>query len=39
MLSIATGHSIRYFTDAVAKGRESYDTGAVAAGEPPGHGE
>ena len=36
MLSIATGHSIRYFTDAVAKGRESYYTGAVAAGEPPG---
>jgi transposase len=31
-----TGHSIRYFTDAVAKGRESYYTGAVAAGEPPG---
>ncbi|WP_433279892.1 relaxase domain-containing protein [Pseudonocardia xinjiangensis] len=36
MLSIATGHSIRYFTDPVAKGRESYYTGAVAAGEPPG---
>lgn len=31
MLSIATGHSIRYFTDAVAKGRESYYTGAGAA--------
>ncbi|GAA3220222.1 hypothetical protein GCM10017691_04340 [Pseudonocardia petroleophila] len=36
MLSIATGHSVRYLTDAVAKGRENYYTGAVAAGEPPG---
>ncbi|QJY45130.1 MobF family relaxase [Pseudonocardia broussonetiae] len=36
MLSIATGHSVRYLTDAVATGRENYYTGAVAAGEPPG---
>jgi hypothetical protein len=36
VLSIATGHSVRYLTDAVAKGRENYYTGAVAAGEPPG---
>ncbi len=36
MLSIATGHSVRYLTEAVAKGRENYYTKAVDAGEPPG---
>ena len=36
VLSIATGHDTRYLTEAVAEGRESYYTGAVAAGEPPG---
>ncbi len=36
VLSIEAGHDVRYLTDAVAKGRESYYTGAVAAGEPPG---
>lgn len=36
MLSYSAGHSIDYLTDAVAAGRESYYTGAVAAGEPPG---
>lgn len=36
MLSIARGYSVSYLTDTVAKGRENYYTGAVAAGEPPG---
>ncbi|MGH3777967.1 MAG: MobF family relaxase [Pseudonocardiaceae bacterium] len=36
MLSYYSGHSIDYLTDAVASGRESYYTGAVAEGEPPG---
>lgn len=36
MLSISTGHSVRYLTDAVAKGRENYYTRAVDTGEPPG---
>ncbi len=36
MLSISSGHSVEYLTDQVATGRESYYTGAVAAGEPPG---
>lgn len=36
MLTISAGHSVDYFVDAVAKGRENYYSGAVAAGEPPG---
>ena len=36
MLSISSGHSASYLTDAVAAGRENYYTGAVTAGEPPG---
>ena len=36
MLSVHRGHSVRYLTDEVAKAREGYYTGAVAAGEPPG---
>jgi hypothetical protein len=36
MLTISSGHSASYLTDAVAAGRENYYTGAVAAGEPPG---
>jgi conjugative relaxase-like TrwC/TraI family protein len=36
VLTISSGHSARYLTDAVATGRENYYTGAVAAGEPPG---
>lgn len=36
VLTISSGHSASYLTDAVAKGRENYYTGAVAAGEPPG---
>jgi len=36
VLSISTGHSVRYLTDAVAKGRENYYTQATDAGEPPG---
>ncbi|MDQ6874947.1 MAG: relaxase domain-containing protein, partial [Actinomycetota bacterium] len=36
MLTISSGHSAKYLTDAVATGRESYYTGAVATGEPPG---
>jgi TrwC relaxase/AAA domain len=36
MLSISTGHSAGYLTSQVGAGRESYYTGAVAAGEPPG---
>jgi conjugative relaxase-like TrwC/TraI family protein len=36
VLSVATGYSVKYLTEQVAKGRENYYTGAVAAGEPPG---
>lgn len=36
MLTISSGHSANYLLDAVAAGRESYYTQAVAAGEPPG---
>lgn len=36
MLNLRTGHDVDYFTDAVAKGRDGYYTGAVVAGEPPG---
>ena len=36
MLTISSGHSALYLTDAVAAGRENYYTGAVAAGEPAG---
>ncbi|MGL5825384.1 MAG: MobF family relaxase [Nocardioides sp.] len=36
MLSISTGHSAGYLTDQVGAGMESYYTGAVVAGEPPG---
>ncbi len=36
MLTIAPGHSVDYYLDAVATGREGYYTGAVAEGEPPG---
>ena len=36
MLTMALGHDTDYLTEAVAKGREGYYTGAVAAGEPPG---
>ena len=36
MLSISSGHSADYLTGQVAAGRESYYTGAVTAGEPPG---
>lgn len=36
VLTISSGHSAGYLLDAVAAGRESYYTGAVAAGEPPG---
>ena len=36
MLTISSGHSASYLTDAVAAGRENYYTGAVTAGEPPG---
>ena len=36
MLTISSGHSSSYLTDAVAAGRENYYTGAVTAGEPPG---
>ena len=36
MLTMKVGHDTDYLTDAVAKGREGYYTGAVAAGEPPG---
>ena len=34
MLTISSGHSASYLTDAVAAGRENYYTGAVTAGEP-----
>ncbi|PZS26559.1 MAG: TrwC relaxase [Pseudonocardiales bacterium] len=36
MLRIASGHSVDYYLDAVAAGREGYYTGAVIEGEPPG---
>ena len=36
MLSISTGHSAEYLTGQVAAGRESYYTGAGAAGERAG---
>ena len=36
MLSIRSSYDVDYLTDAVAKGREGYYTGAVAAGEPAG---
>jgi hypothetical protein len=36
VLGIERGYSADYLTNAVAAGRESYYTGAVAAGEPPG---
>src|SRR3981081_1692518 len=36
VLTISSGHSVDYFLNAVATGRENYYTGAVAAGEPPG---
>lgn len=37
MLSIASGHSAGYLTGSVGQGRESYYTGAVDSGEPPGY--
>lgn len=36
VLSMAVGYSVEYLLGPVAGGRESYYTGAVAAGEPPG---
>lgn len=36
MISLSSGHSAEYLATAVAQGRESYYTGAVASGEPPG---
>jgi hypothetical protein len=36
MISVSSGHSAEYLTDAVGAGREDYYTGAVAEGEPPG---
>ena len=36
MLTVRVGHDTDYLTEAVARGREGYYTGAVAAGEPPG---
>ena len=36
VLTMRVGHDTDYLTEAVAKGREGYYTGAVAAGEPPG---
>jgi hypothetical protein len=36
VLTVRVGHDTDYLTEAVAKGREGYYTGAVAAGEPPG---
>ena len=36
MLSVSSGHSARYLTDAVGAGMESYYTGACNGGEPPG---
>ena len=41
MLSVTPGHSAGYLTNQVGAGMESYYTGAVGAGEPPGvwHGK
>ena len=36
MITVSSGHSVKYLTDAVAAGRENYYSRAVAAGEPPG---
>lgn len=36
VLSLKSGHSVGYLLGPVAGGRESYYTGAVEAGEPPG---
>ena len=36
MLTIHSGHSVDYYLEQVATGREAYYTGAVAEGEPPG---
>jgi conjugative relaxase-like TrwC/TraI family protein len=36
MISVSSGHSAEYLTDAVGAGREDYYTGAVVEGEPPG---
>jgi hypothetical protein len=36
MLRIKSGHSVRYYTDATTRARESYYTGEAAEGEPPG---
>ena len=36
VLSVDEGHDVGYLTKAVAQGRESYYTGAVAVSEPPG---
>jgi conjugative relaxase-like TrwC/TraI family protein len=36
VLRIKSGHSVDYYLEQVATGRESYYTGAVAEGEPPG---
>ncbi|GAB3751246.1 MobF family relaxase [Microlunatus parietis] len=36
MLTVNSGHSASYLTDAIATGRENYYTGAVTEGEPPG---
>jgi hypothetical protein len=36
VLTIRSGHSVRYYTDATAEGRENYYTGAVSEGEPSG---
>jgi hypothetical protein len=36
VLRIKSGHSVRYYTDAVTEARENYYTGEAAAGEPPG---
>ena len=38
VLTISSGHSASYLTEAVATGRENYYTGAVTAGEPPAAG-
>jgi hypothetical protein len=36
VLTIKSGHSVRYYTDATTEARENYYTGAAAEGEPPG---
>jgi AAA domain/TrwC relaxase len=36
MLSVQSGHSVEYLTDAVGSGGESYYLDAVTSGEPPG---